>query len=145
MWITLIFERIISFMFFTMLILLMYFFQRMFASRFMSNWPNLLGLCHPFSAEYLICRHVQTHGRTDRWTDRQTEGWMDGQTDRRMVRQMDGRMDGWTAREGMLHFNDFSFESLRPGQEIGDSVCDLCLKWWVWNELHSKALYSDHD
>jgi hypothetical protein len=33
------------------------------------------------------------------------------------------------SRERMLHFDDFSFESLRPGQEIGDSVCDICLKW----------------
>ena len=33
------------------------------------------------------------------------------------------------SRESMVHFDDFLFESLRPGQEIGDSVCDLCLKW----------------
>ena len=33
------------------------------------------------------------------------------------------------SRESMVQFDDFSFESLRPGQEIGDSVCDLCLKW----------------
>ena len=33
------------------------------------------------------------------------------------------------SRERMLHFDDFLFESLRLGQEIGDSVCDLCLKW----------------
>jgi hypothetical protein len=33
------------------------------------------------------------------------------------------------SREQILHFNDCSFESLRPGEEIEDSVCDLCLKW----------------
>ncbi len=33
------------------------------------------------------------------------------------------------SRERMLHFDDFLFESLRPVQEIGDSACDLCLKW----------------
>jgi hypothetical protein len=27
----------------------------------------------PFSAEYLICRYVQTDGRTDGRTDRQTD------------------------------------------------------------------------
>ena len=37
-------------------------------------------------------------------------------------------IDSVIAKERMLHFDDFSFESLRPGQEIGDSVCDLCLK-----------------
>ncbi len=26
-----------------------------------------------------------------------------------------------------------SFESLLPGKEIDESVCDLCLKWWVFN------------
>jgi hypothetical protein len=31
--------------------------------------------------------------------------------------------------EQILHFNDCSFESLRPGEKIEDSVCDLCLKW----------------
>ncbi len=31
------------------------------------------------------------------------------------------------SREHMLHFADFLFESLRPGQEIKDSVCDLFL------------------
>ena len=25
--------------------------------------------------------------------------------------------------------NDYSFESLNPGEEIDDNVCDLCLKW----------------
>ena len=33
------------------------------------------------------------------------------------------------SRERILYFDDFSFESLRSGQEIRDSVCDLCLKW----------------
>jgi hypothetical protein len=27
----------------------------------------------PFSAQYLVCRHVQTDRRTDRQTDRQTD------------------------------------------------------------------------
>jgi hypothetical protein len=52
MWITLIFSRIISVMFFTVLLLLMYFISKSFwlsihvDSWFLKNdWPNLLGLC----------------------------------------------------------------------------------------------------
>ncbi len=33
-----------------------------------NNWPNLLDLCH-----FPLIRHVQTDGRTDRWTDWQTD------------------------------------------------------------------------
>ncbi len=30
-----------------------------------------------------------------------------------------------------------SFESLLPGKEIDKSVCDLCLKWWVFTRPQS--------
>jgi len=33
------------------------------------------------------------------------------------------------SREQIIICNDFSFESLNPGKEIDDNVCDLCLKW----------------
>ncbi len=29
-----------------------------------------------------------------------------------------------------------SFESLLPGKEMGESVCDLCLTWWVYTSLY---------
>jgi hypothetical protein len=29
----------------------------------------------------------------------------------------------------ILYFNNCLFESLKPGEEIGDNVCGLCLKW----------------
>ena len=91
MQINLIFVRIIRFMLFTVLLSIMYdtLFQRIPDSRIMSIHDLLtepVGLV-PFSAEYLICEHIQTHGRMDRWTDRRmdrrTEGW-DGRTDRQI-------------------------------------------------------------
>ena len=33
------------------------------------------------------------------------------------------------SREQIIICNDYSFESLNPGEEIDDNVCDLCLKW----------------
>jgi hypothetical protein len=37
-----------------------------------------------------------------------------------------------------------SFESLLPGKEIDESVCDLCLKWWVKTKKYTPlfAYYS---
>ena len=46
-----------------------------------------------FSAQYLICRHVQTDGRTDKQIDRKTDRQIDRQTDRQTDRWTDGRMD----------------------------------------------------
>jgi hypothetical protein len=37
----------------------------------------------PFSAQYLICRHVRTDRGTDGWTDGRTDGQTNGQTDGR--------------------------------------------------------------
>ena len=37
---------------------------------------------------------VQTHGRSDGWMDRRTNGWY-GWTDGRMDGRTDGRTDGW--------------------------------------------------
>jgi len=33
------------------------------------------------------------------------------------------------SREQIIFCNDYSFESLNPGEDIDDNVCDLCLKW----------------
>lgn len=33
------------------------------------------------------------------------------------------------SRERIIICNEDSFESLNPGEEIDDNVCDLCLKW----------------
>ena len=33
------------------------------------------------------------------------------------------------SRKQIIICNDYSFESLNPGEEIDDNVCDLCLKW----------------
>jgi hypothetical protein len=33
------------------------------------------------------------------------------------------------SREQIIICNDYSFESLNPGEEIDDNVCDICLKW----------------
>ncbi len=33
------------------------------------------------------------------------------------------------SREQIILCYDYSFESLNPGEEIDDNVCDLCLKW----------------
>ena len=33
------------------------------------------------------------------------------------------------SREQIIICNDYSFESLNPGEDIDDNVCDLCLKW----------------
>ena len=69
------------------------------------RWTETEGDRQIFSVDYLICRHVQTHGRTERWTDMKgwtdgrTDGWTDGRTDGRTDRWMDGRTDGLTDRQ----------------------------------------------
>jgi len=73
---------------FAIIVSFMLLFRRISDSRF--TWihdfeENLTESVGPvlFSAEYLICRHVQTDRQTDRQTDGRTDVSMDGLTDRR--------------------------------------------------------------
>ena len=71
MQITLIFVRIISFMLFTVLLLLMYFILDFFSRLTLIHdlLPKSVGPV-PFSTEYLICRHVRMDGLMDGRTRR---------------------------------------------------------------------------
>ena len=47
------------------------------------------------------------------------------------------------SREPIIICNEDSFESLNPGEEIDDNVCDLCLKWWADTYKIQEQIYSD--
>jgi hypothetical protein len=76
MWSTLIFARIIGFMLFNVLLLIMYFISKNYeftihvASLLFKEWLTKSVGPVIFSTKYLICTHVQTDGQIDGRTDK---------------------------------------------------------------------------
>ncbi len=50
---------------------------------------------------------------------------------------MDAMIHNVFSHEEPIVITSQSFESLLPCKEIDESVCDLCLKWWVFTHPHS--------